>query len=736
MFDRVSRFCGWLVRFRGRLLAVAVLLTVVAWPLSRRLAFDQTIESMFAPLNPRLLAFQRSKATFGGDEFLIVAYRDTELFDEDGHLTDAARDRQERLSEQIAAVPGIDPDSLQSLAKAFRFKYGQSRIRQFMEGLLVGEDGETTAIVSRLRPVGSVETPRAETYRQIRKLAAAHDPPAMVVGEPIQVHDMFRYVEQDGATLGQASLLLLMAVIFVLFRSVRWMLLPLAVVEATLVWTKALLVLSRMQLSMVSSMLNSLVTIIGIATVMHLTVRFRDARRRMDREPALVEALDGLVVPVFWTVVTTAAGFAALLSSHISPVASFGIMMTLATLLVLATAGLILPGGVLLGRDTRPLPAAPGEAWVSRELGRIADAVLHRPRMVSLTMAAISLFCTFGLFRLHVETDFSKNFRAHSPIVQALNFFETNLGGAGTWEVNFPAPAQLTEEFLDEVRALGNDLSALAERTTPDRLTKVVVLTDGLDLIPSNLIFTRLSLDTRFNFLNAMQPEFAAGLYNPDAGRMRIVLRSLERQPSEDKLKLIADVEAIARRHFPEAEATGLFVLLTFLIESLMSDQLTSSLLAAAMMVVLMSIAQRSVPIGISLLLPNVFPIVLVIGTMGWLGLKVNIATAMIASVSMGLTIDSSIHYLAGYRRARAAGMDVAAALHATHQEVGLALVLANLALVVGFSVLTLSHFIPLIYFGVLVSAAMVGGLIGNLILLPLLLTCFARWERPTAAAE
>jgi uncharacterized protein len=731
VLDRVSRFCGWLVRYRGRLLAVAVLLTVVAWPISRRLAFDQTIESMFAADNPRLQAFLRSKGTFGGDEFLIVAYRDADLFDADDRLTDAAQQRQERLAAQIAAVPGIDPDSLQSLAKAFRFKYGQSRIRQFMEGLLVGEDGETTAVVSRLRPSGSSDTPRSETFRLVRELAAAHDPPAMVVGEPIQVHDMFRYVEQDGATLGQASLLLLMAVIFALFRSVRWMLLPLAVVEATLVWTKAALVLSRMQLSMVSSMLNSLVTIIGIATVMHLTVRFRDARRRMDREPALVEALRGLVVPVFWTVVTTAAGFAALLSSHISPVASFGIMMTLATLLVMLSAGLILPGGVLLGRDTRPLPTAPGEAWVSRGLGRIAEAVQRRPAVVSLAMLGISLFCTLGLFRLHVETDFSKNFRAHSPIVQALNFFETNLGGAGTWEVNFPAPPQLTDEYVDQVRALADELSVLAERNTPDRLTKVVVLTDGLDLIPTNLIFTRLSLDTRFNFLNAMQPEFAAGLYNPDAGRMRIILRALERQPSEAKLKLIADVETIARKHFPEAEATGLFVLLAFLIESLLSDQLVSSLLAAGMMVVLMSLAQRSVPIGLSLLLPNVFPIVLVIGTMGWLGLKVNIATAMIASVSMGLTIDSSIHYLAGYRRARASGLSVAESLHATHQEVGLAFVWANVALVAGFSVLTLSHFIPLVYFGVLVSAAMIGGLIGNLILLPLLLRFFAPWEPP-----
>ena len=169
-------------------------------------------------------------------------------------------------------------------------------------------------------------------------------------------------------------------------------------------------------------------------------------------------------------------------------------------------------------------------------------------------------------------------------------------------------------------------------------------------------------------------------------------------------------------------EATGLYVLLTFLIESLLRDQVVSFVLAAIGITVMMALAFRNPWIGLVGLVPNLFPIVLVIGAMGWMGLPVNIATAMIASVSLGLTVDSSIHYISGFRRARAAGDDVATALERTHAGVGRAVVLANLALVVGFSVLTLSHFIPLVYFGILVSVAMLGGLAGNLVLLPVLL--------------
>lgn len=729
-----ERVCSGLVRYRGWCLAIALPMTVGAWFVAQQLAFNQSIESLFADENPRLQQFQRSKATFGGDEFLIIAYRDADLFADDDQLTDAAIVRLERLRQQLADTPGIDPDSLQTLAMALRSPYGRSRIRELVTGLLLGSDGETTAVVSRLLPLGASDTPRAETFRLVRELARQHDPPAVVVGEPIQVHDMFRYVEDDGRTLGWASAVLLMLVVAILFRSLRWMVLPVVVVQITLLWTKAILVMSGIELSMVSSMLNSLVTIIGIATVMHLTLRYRDQRQQHERVAAVEHTLRELGPPIFWTIVTTIAGFAALLSSRIAPVASFGLMMSLATALVFITVMCVLPGLILLGSATSVPSIAPGETWLTRELQRLARLVEQRPWPAALLMLTISLLCGYGMTDLEVETDFSKNFRAQSPVVQALDFFETHLGGAGNWEVNFSAPAELTDEYLEKVRAFTAELRTLEERTTPNRLTKVVSLTDGLELIPSNLLFTRLSLGTRLNLLNSVQPEFAYGLYNPEQQRMRIMLRALERQPAESKLGLINEVEALARKHFPDAEATGLFVLLAYLIESLLDDQLTSSLIAAAALVILMTLAFRRMAWGLALLIPNLFPIVLVIGAIGWTGMKINIATAMLASVSLGLTIDSSIHYLWGYHRCRRAGLDVSAALCVTHAEVGLALVWANIALVIGFSVLTLSHFIPLVYFGVLVSVAMIGGLVGNLVLLPLLIRLLER--EPTVSSE
>jgi predicted RND superfamily exporter protein len=217
-------------------------------------------------------------------------------------------------------------------------------------------------------------------------------------------------------------------------------------------------------------------------------------------------------------------------------------------------------------------------------------------------------------------------------------------------------------------------------------------------------------------------------LYNPEAGRMRIFLRSHERKRSEEKMALIEQAERLAREAFPEAvaeaapRATGLHVLLANLTESLLNDQWLSFALAAGAILAMMTVAFRSLRIGLISLVPNLLAIGLVVGVMGWLNLPINIGTAMIASVAMGLSVDSSIHYLKGLEQELAAGGDFAAALDRTQQNVGSALICANLALVVGFLVLTLSNFIPLVYFGLLSSVAMVGGLVGNLLVLPLLL--------------
>ncbi len=726
----LTRLADGLIRHHAALLLGGLLLVAAAILPASRLQLNESIETFYADDNPHLRAYLDSRRWFGGDEFVLVAYDDPELLSP-SHLRSLRT-----FGEELSQVPGLRPESTLDLALLLdnvattteatvgsgllvrlALRLFRDKILGFSERILISDDWQTAAVVLRLLPVDESPVPRRETIEQIRAVAAAHDPPAAVAGEPVQIHDTFRYVEQDGRTLGLASSGLLMLTILLMFRSIRWMVLPLLVVQAALVWTRATMVFSGLQLSMVSSILTSLVTIIGIATVTHVTVRFRSLRTTQDRPAALRQTILELGPAIAWTVATTSVGFAALVSSSITPVRSFGLTMAVGTLLVLVAALLLLPGGILLGgMDTDPR-RLPSEDRLQALLRQIACWVEQHARVLLAVMIALALFGAWGMTLRTVETDFTKNFREDSSLIKSVSFFEERLGGVGNWEINFPAPRELTPEFLEEVSTTAERLREL-RLPSQASITKVVALTDGLDFIPAAV--TRV-LDPRAT-LRRVHPEFEDSLYNPEAGRMRIVLRSLERQPADVKLQLIDAAEASVRQTFPEAQATGIHALLAHLIESLLRDQLVSFVLAGIAICTMMSIAFRSVTVGLISLIPNMFPILMVIGGMGWLGVPVSLGTAMITCVSMGLTVDSSIHYLSGYRQAREAGLDHSAALQQTHAGVGRALIFANVALVLGFSVLSLSNFIPLVYFGVLVSAAMFGGLLGNLVLLPLLL--------------
>jgi hypothetical protein len=223
---------------------------------------------------------------------------------------------------------------------------------------------------------------------------------------------------------------------------------------------------------------------------------------------------------------------------------------------------------------------------------------------------------------------------------------------------------------------------------------------------------------------------------------LRIAVRARERQPAAEKLSLIAQTERIVGEELKRDEwrqltkkyeftgeeqqqigkATGFFVLLTNLVKSLVADQWKCFAIAAAGIGLTMLIAFRSPVLAAMALVPNALPIVFVLGVLGWLELKMNMGTAMISAVSMGLSVDSSIHYIMSYQRARRRGLSVRDSLNQVQQTVGRAAVFSTLALVVGFTILCTSQFVPTVYFGALVSLSMLGGLLGNLIVLPLMI--------------
>jgi predicted RND superfamily exporter protein len=332
-----------------------------------------------------------------------------------------------------------------------------------------------------------------------------------------------------------------------------------------------------------------------------------------------------------------------------------------------------------------------------------------------------------------VATDFDENFRASSPIARSYRFVSERMGTISMLDVLIDAPPPNETEkfakFLEDVRGLQRDLSE------QPAVTGTMSVADLLDFVTSTrkdraelmelasaTLFEQLGPTQRAELLRVIQPEVVAGFWNKDRGAARIIVQTGQTRGAKAKRDVIESIEALARERFPSARTAGVEILLTYSVQSLLTDQWKTFAIAVAAIFVMMTIAFRDWRLGLIAMVPNAAPILIVVGVMGWAGLKVNMATAMLASVSMGLTVDFSIHYLYRYRHELRAGKSVSQALHDAHGSVGLAMVLANIALIAGFSTLTISAFIPTVHFGILVSVAMLGGLLGNLTTMPLLL--------------
>lgn len=745
-----ARIADLLIARRRILAVVAVILAVAAVERSRLLEFSRSIDTMFDRSDPALDPYERMTRTFGSNEVVLAAYDDPELF------TPAGIARLRELAAELESLPGVASatslastplgDRIIDLDKGLASGWAR-RMVSLLEGYVVGADRRTAAVACVLEPPIAAATQRAQAVSRAGTIDRLRDcmrnlRQGTVAGEPAMLRDGFAMLERDGNLLGTGSGLLAGAVLLACFRSIRWLVVPLAVVLLALWTTRGLLAVAGLRLTMVSTMLSAMVTVVGIATVTHLIVEFR-RQRSLGLEPAdaLRASITLLLWPITGAIATDFIGFGSLMASDVGPVHDFGIMTALGAAMVLVAAAITVPFLALAGRFDGDPRMAWGEDTLEAGLDRLVKRIIRHPLPILAGSVIVVVASMAGMRWLTVETDFTKNFRDASPTVAAYEMVESRLGGAGVWDVLVPATEPIDAAQLDAVAHLGDRLRMEVVTTgtggqTAPALTKVMSVADVLSaapLLPRKL--QALTVNAMLRQEGDKQPAFVRSLVGRDPRDggtwLRVMLRARERQPATVKRAVIDQVRRIAAEEYPDgadgrgAEVTGFFVLLSQLVDRLLADQWLTFLLAGCGIFLLLAVAFRSLLLAAVAIVPNSLPIFVVLGLLGWLGIRINMGTAMIAAVSMGLSVDSSIHYITAFRRRLAEG-SVAAALATAHQTAGRAMIFATLALAVGFLALTTSGFMPTVSFGWLSCLTLLGGLAGNLVVLPVLLTLLA----------
>jgi hypothetical protein len=795
--ESVALAADRLVAWRLPLALLGLVILAAAWPLSAGLRMNRTIDQMFAPDDPGLLAYQELRESFGGNAVVMLVYRDNELF------TPAGIGRAKALSDRVQSVPGVrgvlSIDELNDVlgvirpaglgraanAQAAPLLRDRDPVAREFDRLFVGythsSDHKLGSIVALL-DVSDQQRGFADAVRGLGEITRDMPPgttDAVLVGEPVLLEQGFDLIQRDGERLAWLTVALLSPCVLLLIRSLRFVVLQAIVILWSVAVTRALLKLLGFELSLVSSILTALVTVIAVTSVIHLGSAQRAFRQRGYRiKTATTRAIAWIMPPIFWACATDAAGFISLSLSGIAPVREFGVMMAIASMAVFAAILLFTPLMITGGSQRFDALQRFGQLFDPKTVGgigyRIRKGALrlavvmvrHRRAMIALTAVLLGIVF-LGVNRLEIESSFLRNFRQSSPLVAAYQMVESEFSGAGVWDIVLDAPDSLSGRYMDQVRELEGRLRGI--EIDGQRLTKVLSLADA-DKIASSITLLRFAPPSaRLAGMRTAIPEFSDALLvprnpkpqtpdqpspsttsNPDDAapqsapaaephqrKLRIMLRSQEHIPAETKIAMIREVERVVQEQTSSPQwaacfdaahpsrpgrVTGYYVLLARVVSQLIGDQWLCLLLSAVLVWSLLVLAMRSFTLASIALIPNILPVLAVLAILGALGIKMNMGAAMIAAVSIGLSIDGSVHFVSNYQRKIARGRTP---LHATlyaQKQIGLPLLMATIALVVGFSVLAMSEFVPTATFGILTAAALVTGTLTNLTLLPALL--------------
>ena len=751
-------------------LGLLVLLCLASLWQARELRVDTSMEVWFLDDDPDLISYRDFLEHFATDQIIVMVWEDPQLWtaeglafvdrvtraaqglrlplDPDAALADGApsfgvqRARSITTMSEVVAEPGMlrvsplyDADEPPDPA-ALRVRVMAD---ERLVGGLVSADGAVAAVILDVDPLVediALKVRLATALIELTDRLGSERDVSIACAGPTMLDDAFlRYTQRDMMTVIPGMGLVILIAILLLFRSGRALALPMAVVSMTCVLVAGLMAALGLKFTIVHTIVFPMMLGIGVASSVHVITRAMNLRRGgATAEVAASEALASLLAPCFFTMATTVAGLLSLSTASLAPVRELG---------GLGASGAAISFVLTFALGPRLLPLLPSPTGESGSLERmwlawdellegLGRRVQRHALGVTVVAALLLLLSLAGLLRLEVGSNPLNYFMRDDPVRVNLEFVEQRLSGTTSLEIfidtgrdgGMKDPAVLrsmvaVQRHLSSIDGIGSTFSladyitelrkafhggAPAEARVPDSRNEVAQLLVMLD-DPSEL-------DHWVDF------EFRRGRINA----------TLRMSDADKLVKEVDGVEALLAREFPpplSAHATGMSKLISKMEAYLLSSQIRSLALAFVTVLVCMMLALGNFRLGLLSMIPNLLPIGMSLGLMGWLGMTLDPGTAMTGAVALGLVVDDTVHFLHHLRLRLIAGDSLSDATGSTLRETGRAITMTSIVLVAGFWLMCLASFVPNIQFGFLCGLAIALALLANLIVLPAVLALF-----------
>ena len=574
-------------------------------------------------------------------------------------------------------------------------------------------------------------------------------------GVPMITDDMITFIKSDLVVFGLGVFIFLIIMLSIIFRQKRWVILPLISCFYAGLLMIGLLGFVGWRVTVISSNFISLMLIITMSMNVHLIVRYRQLRQDYpDRTHLeLVNEMAGKMVwPCLYTALTTIMAFGSLVVSDIKPVIDFGWMMTIGLTVTFLTTFLLFPALlVLLGKSEIHVDRS-SQYQFTAMLAGLTERHGNKVLLISVLLAVIS---AAGITRLEVENSFIDYFSDDTEIYQGLKLIDQKIGGTTPLDVLIKFE-DVTDETADEGEEDDFDdfdtlFGSTAEEDpadywfTPDKVEQVKQVHDYIDSLPAvgkvlslasiirvgeqvnkgtfdafelAIVYKRMPQELKTTMIDPY-----ISIKNNEARINARIVDSLENLRRNEFLKQLQN-DMVEKLGIPEDrfQITGLLVLYNNMLQSLFRSQILTLGVVMAGIFLMLVILFRSISLAVIGIIPNLLAAAIILGLMGLLGIPLDMMTITIAAITIGIAVDNSIHYIYRFREEFAHKKNYVQTLHYCHANIGKAVFYTATTIIIGFSILVLSNFIPTIYFGVLTALAMLIALLAALTLLPKLI--------------
>lgn len=782
----IANYAEWVVRWRWAVLIGSILIALGVGSFAARQRFYNPYEMWFLPDDPNLVVYRQLTRQYGEDDVVIVAFRDPSgVFTNKGlgallELTERLERTQfvdkvdsvasyqyvsarvnEDGEEELSVDDLVKPEELPLAAEELKQRERIALAEPPILGSLLGArdaDGRaatTAAVVARViinddQPENAVRV--VDSIRAVaRQVEAKHGYRMYVTGVPVVEHAFMSYGRSEAATFVPLLLLTEAVLLYVFFRSVRAVVLPLAVIGLAIGPTLGIMALLGVWLNPLTVIVPQILITVGTADMVHVFTGFFELQRRgVARDGAVVGTLRQNFIPCFATSFTDVVAFGALLTASVVPMQELGIGASVGVVFAWFFSFTFLPAALAVwpGRGGSHAPdtgqmAGWAALWVARVLDRAATAVTSRPRTVGiiliLVFAAVSVFVA----RIRVETAYKNMFKPDTSIRQDLDFIEGNLGGSEDVEISIDSgrsDGAKAPRFLEKVEAIQAFAAAQPQVSHTFSIVDVLkrmntVMHDndpGFNRLPNS---TELSAQYLLLYTLSSRRADLKDRIDVDNRRTRVSVR-VRAQSSTETQAMGERIRSFIRERYPELSATvtGKALLYTAMQERLKESTVNSFGTAFVFITVVMVIVFRSLKIGLLGMIPNLLPVIASGGVMGLVGIPLDPGSAIVASIGIGIAVDDTIHLISAYLTHRRAGVPLGEVVRRTFRDVGAAIVFTSVILSAGFLLFAFSEFNFIAYFGVLATSLIVLALIADLLLTPAILVLADR-RRPRVSA-